>query len=480
MNVRRETGITSRVMMTAMSCPVPLPRPGSNLSAPSIPTKRTPPSANSLSERPTDSGQEESEPSSAKNKDRSGRHRQALSDNLKEIFVASQWAPMPKRQPDMYKQLSRRKPHAKSFSFLKAGTLVLAAYLLILPSVFAQQKPIAPVPLSTPNPPTKDIPQKQPATGQASPASFSAGVSRSGYVLGPGDQFKLTVFDYEEFTGPQVVLPDGNISLPIVGSIQAADRTTDELSQEITQRLRTYLKNPIVTIALNTLRPLRVNISGEVQRPGPIQLASATATTNNNTPAKAATVSAALIEAGGVTRDADIRKVVLKRYRSSQQDQKPEEMNINLWDTIWSDKVNRDINLQDGDSLFIPRLAEGDTLDRRIIARSSLSPKTIKVRVVGEVKKPGEIEISPTGSLSGAVAIAGGPTEKADLGQVAFTRLNNDGRIESKSVDLNKLNDIGQVQEGDVLIVPKSNSSSLIDTFSQVLSPFYGLTNLFR
>jgi polysaccharide biosynthesis/export protein len=387
---------------------------------------------------------------------------------------------MPKRQPDTYRQLSIRKSQAKSFSFLKTEALVLAVYLLFLPSVFAQQKPIAPIPQPIPNPPSKDAPQKQPTNDQVSaPASFTAGVSRSGYVLGPGDQFKLTVFDYEEFTGPQVVLPDGNISLPIVGSIQAADRTTDELAQEITQRLRTYLKNPIVTIALNTLRPLRVNISGEVQRPGPIQLASATATTNN-TPAKAATVSAALIEAGGVTRDADIRKVILKRYRSSQQDQKPEETNINLWDTIWSDKVTRDITLQDGDSLFIPKLAAGDTLDRRIIARSSLSPKTVKVRVVGEVKKPGEIEISPTGSLSGAVAIAGGPTDKADLGQVAFTRLNNDGRIESKSVDLNKLDDSGQVQEGDVVIVPKSNSSSFLDTFSGVVSPLYGLFNLFR
>ncbi|MGA7954481.1 MAG: polysaccharide biosynthesis/export family protein [Gloeobacterales cyanobacterium] len=341
------------------------------------------------------------------------------------------------------------------------------------PPVFAQQKPLVPNSPSTPKPQLKDTDlQQQPTDAQASTAaSFNAGVSRSGYVLGPGDQFKLTVFDYEEFTGPQVILPDGNISLPIVGSVQAADRTTDELSQEITQRLRPYLKNPIVTVALSTLRPLRINVSGEVQRPGPIQLASATPTTNNNIPAKAATVSAALVEAGGVTRNADIRKVILKRYNPNKQDQKAEETNINLWDTIWSDKVNRDIILQDGDSLYIPKLTDGDNLDRRLIARSSLSPKTVKVRVVGEVKKPGEVEIPPTSSISGAVAIAGGPTDKADLGQVAFTRLNTDGRIETKSIDLNKLADNNQVQEGDVVIVPKSSTSSFLDTFSQVVSP---------
>ncbi len=395
---------------------------------------------------------------------------------------------MPKRQNAMSRKACGIKLLVKFFSSPQESCLALVACLLLSSPVFAQQKPIVSESAPTPStPPTNTLPKsiappQQPPGGQVpapTPASFTAGVSRSGYVLGPGDQFKLTVFDYEEFTGPQVVLPDGNISLPIVGSVQAADRTTDELSQEITQRLRPYLKNPIVTVALSTLRPLRINVSGEVQRPGPIQLASATSTTNN-TPAKAATVSTALGEAGGVTREADIRKVILKRYAPNKQNQKAEETNINLWETIWSDKGNRDITLQDGDSLYIPRLTDGDGLDRRLIARSSLSPKTIKVRVVGEVKKPGEVEIPPTGSVSGAVAIAGGPTEKADLGQVAFTRLNAEGRIESKSVDLSKLADNDQVQEGDVVIVPKSSSSSFLDTFSQVVSPFYGLFNLFR
>jgi polysaccharide biosynthesis/export protein len=387
---------------------------------------------------------------------------------------------MTNRQTGMYRLLYGNKSRTQGSCFPKKACFLLVACLSLSAPVFAQQNSLAPNPTPKQGEPVPQPAQQQPVNEKpATPASFTAGVSRSGYVLGPGDQFKLTVFDYEEFTGPQVVLPDGNISLPIVGSIQAADRTTDELSQEITQRLRPYLKNPIVTIAPTTLRPLRINVSGEVQRPGPIQLASATSNVSN-TPAKAATVGTALAEAGGITRDADIRKVVLRHHNPNKQDQKPEETNINLWDTIWSDKVSRDVTLQDGDSLYIPKLAPGDTLDRRLIARSSLSPKTVKVRVVGEVKKPGEVEIPPNGSISGAVAVAGGPTDKADLGQVAFTRLNNEGRIESKAVDLNKFADNDQVQEGDVVIVPKSSSSSFLDTFSQVISPVYGLFNLFR
>lgn len=379
---------------------------------------------------------------------------------------------MLKKQPHLYSLIYSIGSQERPSSILWRVYLAMALSLSLSSLAYTQQQK----PIDIPPPQQASDTQKKAADGQ--PAAFVTGVSRSGYMLGPGDQFKLTVFDYDEFTGPQVVLPDGSISLPIVGSIQAADRTPEELSQEVTQRLRPYLKNPIVTVALSKLRPLRINVSGELQRPGPIQLGSATSSTNTNTAAKAATIGTALAEAGGVNRDADIRKVVLKRY--SPDNRQAEEMTINLWEAIWSEKGNHDVTLKDGDSLFIPKLGPEDTLDRRLIARSSLAPKTVKVRVVGEVKKPGEVEIQPNGSISGAVAVAGGPTDKADLGQVAFTRLGTDGRIETKSIDLNKLADNDQIQDGDVVIVPKSSSSGLIDTFSQVISPIYGLVNLFR
>ncbi len=90
MNARREIGITSRAMMMAMPCPVPLPRPGSNLWEPSIPIKRTLQLANFLSERQTDLEQEGFEPSCSLGQDRQERHKQASDDSLKEIFVVSQ------------------------------------------------------------------------------------------------------------------------------------------------------------------------------------------------------------------------------------------------------------------------------------------------------------------------------------------------------------------------------------------------------
>lgn len=299
------------------------------------------------------------------------------------------------------------------------------------------------------------------------------------YFLGPGDMLDIKVYDYEEYTGTQVVLPDGTITLPLIGRLIASDKTPDALTQEITARLQPLLKNPVVTIGINKLRPIRVNVAGEVQRPGPIQLQSlapvnAIGSTNQVlTP----TLTEALLQAGGVNRNADIRRVVLKRYSPNGS---AAPVIVNLWEGLRSENASTDQILMDGDTIFVPK-AEGDNpIDRRIMARAVFSPKTVRVRVVGEVKKPGEVEVPPDGTLSSAVAIAGGPTEKARLSKVTFVRMNENGKVDRRNLDLRNLTDDQQVQDGDVLIVHKSVGRDLLDIGSQLLGPFGVFLNIFK
>ncbi|MGQ4646889.1 polysaccharide biosynthesis/export family protein [Lyngbya aestuarii] len=304
------------------------------------------------------------------------------------------------------------------------------------------------------------------------------------YILGPGDQIEITVFGYEEFTGGKVILPDGTISLPVVGSIMAADKTPDGLAQELTARLDAYLVNPVVSVNLNTLRPVLINVAGEVQRPGPVQLRSLTTTTVSNSGSTvraslegAPTVSSALMEAGGVSQYADIRQIVLRR---SLPGGRSTTTTINLWDALRSEQAPQDLILQDGDSIFVPKLTGDETLDRRLVARSSLAPSTVKVRVVGEVKRPGEVQVPPNSSLSSAVAIAGGPTDDAKLSEVAFIRLNEAGTVESQQVDLTSLTDNEQILEGDVIIVPKTKTAKTADTVDRVGRPINTILNILR
>ncbi len=311
--------------------------------------------------------------------------------------------------------------------------------------------------------------------------TVSPAYAASAYLLGPGDQIQVSVYGYEEYTGPMLVLPDGTITLPVVGKVPVAGRTTDQLTQELTVVLDRVLVDPYVSVTLGTLRPVVVNVSGEVYRPGPTQLRGATsAVTNsfsnssdNETPPS---VSAALIEAGGVTQTANIREVVVLRALPSGETVRTK---VNLWDSLWAESLPENMLLRDGDLVFVPRLAEGDVLDTRLLARSSLSPSTVRVRVVGEVTRPGEVPVPPNSSLSSAVAIAGGPTDDAKLSEVAFIRMNDAGEVEQEVVNLSNLVDRYQVQDGDVIVVPKTSTGSVLDFAQRLLGPLGFLLRIF-
>ncbi|NJM27858.1 MAG: polysaccharide export protein [Pseudanabaena sp. RU_4_16] len=300
----------------------------------------------------------------------------------------------------------------------------------------------------------------------------------SAYLLGPGDELDLRVFGYDEYTGAQIILPDGTITLPIIGKVVAEKQTPEQLTQEITARLQTLLVEPIVTVRVSRLRPLLVNITGEVQRPGPIQLqglsgAGTTTTTGGSVQSTGSipTVSTAITSVGGITKNADIRTVVLKRLKPSGE---TVSITLNLWEAIRSANSTPDVLLRDGDTLFVPKATDSSELDPKLLSRSSLAPKTVRVTVFGEVKSPGEHQVAPDSNISKAVGVAGGPTKEANLAAVAYVRLNDNGTVQKQGLDLSNLSDNVQVQDGDVVIVPRTDVATfgdILQTASTILNP---------
>jgi polysaccharide biosynthesis/export protein len=317
--------------------------------------------------------------------------------------------------------------------------------------------------------PSKAEPSKPLQAVVADPEANSV----AAYLLGPGDLIDLRVFGYEEYTGVQVILPDGTITLPVIGTVLAAGQTPGQLTRNLTTRLKPLLVEALVSIRVIQLRPLLINVAGEVQRPGPLQLQGLTPSgagggTQIGTTFNAPTVSAAIAQAGGITKNADIRGVILKRYKPSGE---AVTIVLNLWEALRSSDGTPDLLLRDGDTLFVPKARDNSELDPRLIARSTLAPKTVRVRVVGEVKAPGEREVQPNSTISSAVASAGGPTDKANLMAVTYVRLGDNGTIQKQGVDLSNLNDTIQVQDGDLVIVPKTDISSILDTASTIFNP---------
>ena len=347
--------------------------------------------------------------------------------------------------------------------------LAVGGVLLVGEAAIAQSLPTLP---AQPTAPTESL------SARDLPSSSAV----SAYLLGVGDRLQLTVYGYDEYTGPLLVLPDGTITLPLAGKIPAAGRTTEQLTRELTAALERILVDPHVSITLNSLRPVVVNVSGEVHRPGPVQLQGTMSVTADAPPTENSantappSVSAALIQAGGVTQQANVREVAVLRALPNGQTIRT---TVNLWDALGTESLPQDMLLRDGDLVFVPQLEAGDLVDSQLLARSSLSPSTVRVRVVGEVTRPGEVPVPPNSSLSSAVAIAGGPTDDAKLSEVAFIRRDDTGEVVQEVVNLSDLVDSYQVQEGDVIIVPKTNTGSVLDFAQRLLGPLGLLFRIF-
>ncbi|MEL7001379.1 MAG: polysaccharide biosynthesis/export family protein [Bacteroidota bacterium] len=293
------------------------------------------------------------------------------------------------------------------------------------------------------------------------------------YVLGPGDEISVAVTGYPEFDSTHRILPDGTIAIPLIGNVRASGETLSSLSRFLREQLGSnYLVNPVIDLSLLRLRPVSVTISGEVHRPGPLQLDSVQA--NGNGP----TLVDALIEAGGVTNFANISEVLVRRTHGNDR---TETIALNFWDSLVSEPTAINLMLRDGDAVIVPRLSSEQNLDQSLIARSSIAPSVVQVKVVGEVTRPGEVEVSPASSLSSAIATAGGPTEDANLKEVAFIRVSENGQdINSEILDLRNLTDSFQVQAGDVIVVPKTGVASSLDFIGSLLNPFRIFTDIFR
>jgi polysaccharide biosynthesis/export protein len=96
------------------------------------------------------------------------------------------------------------------------------------------------------------------------------------YQIGSSDVLAITVWKEPEISRSIPVRPDGKISLPLVGEIQAAGRTPIQLEQDIATRLQTYISKPDVTVIVEQINSEKFNILGRVIKPGSYPLSATT------------------------------------------------------------------------------------------------------------------------------------------------------------------------------------------------------------
>lgn len=118
----------------------------------------------------------------------------------------------------------------------------------------------------------KTVESRLPAGGDAYAAiAVPAEVARpTRYVLRPGDRLKLDVFREEAFSAEKLLVDaTGNVTVPVLGTIHAEGLTPDALAADIRGRLAsTYLRDPRVSVMVETPALSTVSVEGEVEQPG--------------------------------------------------------------------------------------------------------------------------------------------------------------------------------------------------------------------
>ena len=309
------------------------------------------------------------------------------------------------------------------------------------------------------------------------------------YLLGPGDRLAVKLFQVEGFDAAVAVLPDGTVNLPRVGALKVWGLTIEQARLAITKAYGRVLRDPIVYLDLTATRPLRVTVSGEVQRPGLYSLGLTQAGQLSNSDGGEGQVIASqgwptLVEAiqtaGGLTSRGDLRRVTLMRPLGATGTIR--STTIDYWSALRNGTPVDNPFIYDGDSIRIPQVTAPDSQELITVASSSFAPSSITVTVVGEVEKPGEQKVRANSPLSQALLTAGGPTRRANYSTLELLRVMPNGSVLRRQLTYSPDASLGStnnppLQDGDVVVVDRHGWAKFNDGLKSAVEPISPMLN---
>jgi len=161
----------------------------------------------------------------------------------------------------------------------------------------------------------------------------------SEYQIGAGDVLAINVWKEPELSRVLPVRPDGVVSLPLIGEVEASGATAAQLQAALTEDLRKFMENPEVTVMVQEARSRRFNVVGQVQRPGSYVLTQPT------------TVLDGLALVGGFRDFAKVNKIYVLRMRP---DGKTDRLPFHYKKVIQGNQLEQNVELQSTDTIVVP------------------------------------------------------------------------------------------------------------------------------
>jgi polysaccharide export outer membrane protein len=159
------------------------------------------------------------------------------------------------------------------------------------------------------------------------------------YIIGPTDVLDVSVWKEPDISRTVTVRPDGKISLPLVGELNASGQTPVQLQALIREKLATYITNPEVTILMHDARSGAVSIFGKVAKAGSYPLT------------KQMTVLDVIAAAGGFKDYAKFTKIYVLRV---QADGTTARYKFNFKEVIKGQNLSQNILVEPRDTIYIP------------------------------------------------------------------------------------------------------------------------------
>ena len=175
------------------------------------------------------------------------------------------------------------------------------------------------------------------AVASESAASSNAAKTSADYKLVPGDKLRVEVYRDAQLSQSVQVRPDGKITLPLIGDLEASSHTPIELRDTITTSLKEYITNPTVTVIVVEALASKVYVMGEVTHPGTMELHGPT------------TILQALAMAGGFKEFANTKDVRVLRQKGNGG---VETLRFNYRELINGDA--KPVLLRSGDTVIVP------------------------------------------------------------------------------------------------------------------------------
>jgi polysaccharide export outer membrane protein len=162
--------------------------------------------------------------------------------------------------------------------------------------------------------------------------------AEQGFILGVGDEVKVTVWKQDDLNRVLRIDPSGKVFYPLVGEIDVAGLSAEELRKIITEGLSDYIDNPQVNVDMISFRSRKIYVLGEVKKPGILVMEDSM------------NIMDALLHSGGPTLQADQKKIILIRSYPEQIELQAIDLK-SLFDTGDKDQM---VALQENDIIYVP------------------------------------------------------------------------------------------------------------------------------